>query len=177
MCLQNLHYLAPFAKIGVIWKVHVMCCEPFWNHIKYDLENFRCILTIDYKLVFRTLLKLKETTPSTFPSKFSSEIYLSRIINSWGGIFTLYLTWGAFSWLAFYLYFFFFLSIFFYRYFPWQTQTITMIAGNGEGIIIFLVFYFHPLTNIHLVHRDFYHFFLIDLFVITRLIPDATCSP
>ena len=29
-----------------------------------------------------------ETTPSTFLSKFSSEIYLSRIINYWGSIFT-----------------------------------------------------------------------------------------
>ena len=33
-----------------------------------------------------------ETTPSTFLSKFSSEIYLSQIINYWGIIFTLYLT-------------------------------------------------------------------------------------
>ena len=32
-----------------------------------------------------------ETTPSTFPSKFSYEIYLHGIINYWGSIFTLYL--------------------------------------------------------------------------------------
>ena len=38
-----------------------------------------------------------ETTPSTFLSKFSSDIYLSRINNYWGSIFTLYLTWGTFS--------------------------------------------------------------------------------
>ena len=31
--------------------------------------------------------------------------------------------------------------------------------------------------NIHLVVRDFYHFFLINLFVITRLIADESCSP
>ena len=43
-----------------------------------------------------------------------------------------------------------------------------------EGIIVFLVFHSHPLTNIHLVHRDFYHYFLINLFVITRLIADET---
>ena len=30
-----------------------------------------------------------ETTPSTFLSKFSSEIYLCQIINYWGSIFTL----------------------------------------------------------------------------------------
>ena len=33
-----------------------------------------------------------ETTPSTFLLKFSSNIYLSRIINYWGSIFALYLT-------------------------------------------------------------------------------------
>ena len=76
---------------------------------------------------------------------------------------------------------FFFLSFFFfqifYRYFLWQTLTIHRIAEKEEGIIIFLFFHFQPLTNIHLVNRDFYHFFLIDLFVITRLITDETCSP
>ena len=41
------------------------------------------------------------------------------------------------------------------------------IAGKGEGIIIFFVFHFRPLRNIHLVHRYLYHFFLLDLFVIT----------
>ena len=35
---------------------------------------------------------------------------------------------------------------------------------------------FHLVMNIHLVLRDFYHFFLIDLFIITRLIADETCS-
>ena len=49
-----------------------------------------------------------ETTPSTFCSKFSSEIYLSRIINYWDSIFLLYLTWGAFSLVLFYPYYFFF---------------------------------------------------------------------
>ena len=51
------------------------------------------------------------------------------------------------------------------------------IAGKGEGIIIFFVFHFHPLRNIHLVYRYLYHFFLLDLFVITRVIADETESP
>ena len=62
------------------------------------------------------LLKLKdfsvkdvETTPSTFISKFSSKIYLSRIINYWCIILTLYLTWGAFN-CAISVFFSFFLS-------------------------------------------------------------------
>ena len=57
-----------------------------------------------------------ETTPSTFCSKFSSEIYLSRIINYWDSIFLLYLTWGAFSLVCVLsvLFFLFFLSCFFF---------------------------------------------------------------
>ena len=53
-----------------------------------------------------------ETTPNTFISKFSCEIYLSRIINYCGIIFTWYWTWGALS-LVCVLSVFFFLSSFF----------------------------------------------------------------
>ena len=108
-------------------------------------------------------------------SRNYSQIYLSRIINYWDSILTLYLTWGAFSLVCvpfFFLYFFFF-----YRYFSWQRLTIHKIGRTGEGIFIFLVFHFHPLTNIHFIHRDFYHLFSLDLFAITRLIADETCSP
>ena len=69
---------------------------------------------------------------------------------------------------SFFLLFFFF----FFGYFPWQTLTIHKIEGAGEGIIIFLVFHFHPLTSIHLIYRDFYHLFLLNLFLITRLTAD-----
>ena len=57
-----------------------------------------------------------ETTPSNFLSKFFSEIYLSPVINYWGSIFTLHLTWGAFSLVcvvSVYIYIFFYLSSFF----------------------------------------------------------------
>ena len=60
----------------------------------------------------------------------------------------------------------FFLSSFFfsfYWYFPWQTLTIHRIAGMGEGIIVFLVSHIHPLTNIYLVHGDFYHLFFVSI--------------
>ena len=53
-----------------------------------------------------------ETPPSTFLSKFFSELYLSRIINYWGSIFTLYLTWGALSLICILSVFSFFLSFF-----------------------------------------------------------------
>ena len=113
-----------------------------------------------------------ETTPSTFLSKFSCEIYLHRV-------FTLYLTWGTFSLVCNLSVFFYFLLLFcfFYRYFSRQILTIHWIAGKGEGIIIFLVFNFHPLTNFQLVHWDFYHFFLLKLIVIPRMIAYETCFP
>ena len=52
-----------------------------------------------------------ETTSSTSLSKFSCEIYLSRVINYWGIIFTLSWRWGEFS-LVYVIseFFFFFFS-------------------------------------------------------------------
>ena len=91
-------------------------------------------------------------------SRNYSQIYLSGMINYWGSILTLHITWGAFSLVFFFLsflFFFLFLSVFS------LTDNKDSKDGTGEGIIIFLVFHFHPLINIHLVHRDFYHLFLI----------------
>ena len=72
--------------------------------------------------------------------------------------------------------FLFFLSSFFSYFLGifWLTLTNHKMDGMGEGINVFLVFHFNPLTNIHLAHRHFCHFFLLDLLVITRLIADAT---
>ena len=53
-----------------------------------------------------------ETTRSTFLSKFYSEIYLSRIINYWGSVFTLYLTEEAFRFVCLLSTFLFFLLLF-----------------------------------------------------------------
>ena len=53
-----------------------------------------------------------ETNPSTFLSKFSSEIYIFRIIDYWGSTLTLYLTPGAFSLVSVH-----FLSVFFLSFF------------------------------------------------------------
>ena len=75
-----------------------------------------------------------------------------------------------FSFLSFVL-FFLFLSVFS------LTDTNDSYDGTGERIIIFLAFHLHTLMNIYLIHRDFYHLGLLDLFVITRLIADETCSP
>ena len=87
-----------------------------------------------------------ETNPSTFFSEFHSEIYLSRIIYYWGSIFTLYLTWGAFSLVCvpsvflFFLSFFCFISLsvfFFYQGFlhrNWQREG-TEREGKGPSFI------------------------------------------
>ena len=60
--------------------------------------------------------------------------------------------------LSFFLVFFLFLSLFS------LTDNNDSSDGTGEGIIIFLVFHFHPLTNIHFIYWHFYLFFLLDLF-------------
>ena len=126
-----------------------------------------------------------ENTPSTFFSKFSSEIYLSPIINCWGSIFTLYLTWGAFSLVCvpsgfyYYCHYYFFPSSFSFLFLSVFSLTDTNDSQNSrgvEGIIISFVFHVHLLTNIHSVHQDFYHLFLRNLFAITRLIANETCS-
>ena len=100
-----------------------------------------------------------------------SQIYLSLINKYWDSILTLYIAWRALSLVCFLsVFFFYFFSLFFsfYPHFPCQTLTIHEIRGTGEGIIIFIVFQLHLLTIIHLIHRDFYHLFLLDLFAITR---------
>ena len=64
-----------------------------------------------------------------------SQIYLSGIINYWGSLLTLYITWGGFSlvwapsvFFSFFLVFFFF----FYWYFSWQTLTIHKMERERE---------------------------------------------
>ena len=171
-----------------------MRCRAFTFLVKFGLvliyvlkvrkNMFNSLLTFFYEnyVPFQVLKDFSvenfKTTPSTFFLNFFSEIYLSRIINYCCSIFTLYLTLKAFSLVCllstFFLVFLFLLIFFF---FFWKTLAIHRIAQNGEWIIIFLVFHFHSLTSTHLIHRDFYHFFSIDLFVITGLIADETCSP
>ena len=64
-----------------------------------------------------------------------SHIYLSRIINYWDSILTLFIMWRAFSLVCFLSVFFFFLSFsllffFFYRYFPWQATCSLSVSQN-----------------------------------------------
>ena len=127
---------------------------------------FRLVVDFTEKNIFNSLIAFSFWKAFTFtsferflccrskllPALFSRNFLKSWIVNYWGSIFTLYLKWGAFSLVCVLsVFFFFFLSSFsslFYRYFPWQTLRIHRTAGNGKGIIIFLIFHFHPLTNI-----------------------------
>ena len=116
----------------------------FWKACTFsNFERFPCWKSKNYS--------------QHFSVEICCEIYLFQIIKYWVSNFTLYLTWGVFSLvcaLSVFIYLFL-IFFFFYRYFPWQTLMIHRIAGEGEGIIIFLVFNLLPLTNIHLVHWDF----------------------
>ena len=174
--LSNAGFLVKFGLVLIcILKVYRKKILFYFIEIKY-LQFITCIFLLKSMCLLKFFKNLSvenlETTPSNFLSKLCSEIFLSPIINCWGSIFTLYLTWGAYSLVCVVSVFFFFLFLLFflYWYFPWETLTIHRTVGMGEWIIVFLVFHFHPLTNIYLVYRDFYHFFLINLFVITRLI-------
>ena len=124
-----------------------------------------------------------ETISNTFLSKFSSEIYLSRIINYWGSIFTSYLTWETFSLvcvLSAFFSFFIFVLFLFLPVFSLTDTSDSQDRREQRGNYWLSCFPLLPIpipTNIDSVHRDFYHFFLIDLFVITRVLADEICSP
>ena len=90
-----------------------------------------------------------EATPSIFLSKVSSEITLSRIINYWGSIFTLYLTWGVFSLvcvLSIFLFSFFLLCFLFPSVFFLTDTNDSQEYREGSGSPYFLCF---PLSFAH----------------------------
>ena len=124
-----------------------------------------------------------ETTLSPFLSKFSSDIHLSPIINYWGSIFMLYLTWRAFSVVCVLSTSFFFLSFSFFStgIFPDRHKRLTGSQGRERGILYFSYFPLPPAQEHSLSSSRFlsllFSLYLIDLFVITTLITDNTCSP
>ena len=73
---------------------------------------------------------------------------LSRIINYWGSIFTLYLTWGAFRLVfvlsVFFFFFFLFLLFFFFRFLPAFSLT-----GTNRERRVNHYFYCFPLAPTH----------------------------
>ena len=106
-----------------------------------------------------------ETTLSPFLSKLSSDIHLSPNINYWGSIFVIpnvrSVQCGLCSIHIFFLSFFllFFLPVFSLT----DTNDSRDYREGRGGFFISLIFRFHPLKNIHQVHRDFYHFCLVSI--------------
>ena len=180
-------YVLVKVDLVIIYILKVYCKNSSSTLLRQNMFNSLLAFFFWKVCTFSSFERFLYWKSRNYSQYFSHEIFVwdlfTRITNYWGSIFTLYITWGAFSLVCVLSYFFFsfFLSFFFVffccRYFSWQTLTIHRITGKGEEVLIFLFFHFHPFTNIHLVHRDFYHFCLIDLFVITRLIADKTCSP
>ena len=158
--MQGFYFLIKFG-LALIYILKVYLLRFYWEKIcSIHYLDFSFEKHVTSQVLKDFSVEILETTPGTFLSKFSSEIYLSWIVNYWGSIFTLYLMWVALSLVC--VLSVFFLSFFFYWYFCWQTLTSHGIERKGKRIVIFLIFHFHQLIIIYLVHRDFYHLFLIN---------------
>ena len=162
--IQGFYFLVKFGLV-LIYRLKVYRKKYSSILLRKNMINFSFEKYVPSQVFNGFSVENLETTPSNFLSKFFSWDIISNVRSVQFGL------------CCNRIFFSFFFFVFFYSYFPWQTLTIHRIAGIGEGIIVFLVFHFHPLKNIHVVHRDFYHFFLINLFVITRLIAYETSSP
>ena len=115
---QGFYFFVKFGSVLIytlIYLLYLTCIfikNPlrfYWEKIFYWEKHERFLKNFSVENL--------ETTPSTFLSKFYFENHLSRIINYWGSIFTLYLTWGEFSLVWSLFVFFFFLSFFFFLLF------------------------------------------------------------
>ena len=181
--MQGFYFFVKFGLVLIyIWKVYrkksssIVQCSIHYLHFSFEKHVPSQVLK-DFSV------EDLETIPRTFLSKFSSEIYLSRIINYWGSIFTSYLTWETFSLvcvLSAFFSFFIFVLFLFLPVFSLTDTSDSQDRREQRGNHWLFCFPLLPIpipTNIDLVHRDFYHFFLIDLFVITRVLADEICSP
>ena len=125
--------------------------QKIWCHMQLKIYRKKSSSILLRKNMFNSLLAFclwKACTFSCFErficwkSTNFSQIYLSGIINYWGSILTLYITWGTFSLvcvLSVFFSFFVFPS-FFYRYFPWQTLTNQKIGRERESFFLFFTF-------------------------------------
>ena len=128
--MQGFYFLAKFGLIiFYILKVYrKKSSSIYW-------EKICSIYYLYFSSVFLFLQVLKDsslenvaTAPSIFHSKFSSGIHLSWVINYWGSIFTLYLTWGGFSLVCvLFVFFSFFLSFFF------LFQSVLSLTGTNNS--------------------------------------------
>ena len=93
-------------------------CSIYYLHLSLEKHAFSQVLK-DFSV------ENLETNSSTFLSKFSCELYFSWISNYWGSIFTLYLTWGAFSLVCV-------LSVFFLSFFFLFQSVFSLTETNNS---------------------------------------------
>ena len=75
--------------------------------------------------------------------------------------------WKHSVWFVLFVFFFLFFLLFFFFYLLFLFFLVDTSDSKGSreerGNHCFLLFHFHLLTTIHLVHRDFYHLFIISI--------------
>ena len=99
--------------------------ESLFDFIEKKYVQFiTCILLLKSMFFSQVLKDFR-----CWKSRNYSQIYISGIINYWGSILTLYITWGAFRVVFLFLFPVFFV---FCQYFPWQTLTIHKIGWERE---------------------------------------------
>ena len=117
--MQDFYFLVRSGLV-LIYVLKVCAKNPlrfYWEKI-FSVHYLHISFNNVYLLKFfeRFLVENLETTPSTFLSNSSTQIYLSRIINHWSIIFTLYLMWRASRLVCALLVFFAFLSFSFFSF-------------------------------------------------------------
>ena len=125
--MQGFYFFVKFGLV-LIYKLKV------YGKILFDLIEKK------YVQFITCIFLMKAFTFSSFErflcwkSRNYSQIYLSGIINYWGSILTLYITWATFSLVCVLSVFFsfFLVFLFFYQYFPWQTLTIHKMGRERE---------------------------------------------
>ena len=123
-----------------------------------------------------SVLKIWKLLPAIFSQNFFGDLFISSYQLLMQYLYIIpNLRSGQFGLCTIPVFFFFLYFLLLLVFSLTNTNKVQRIAGMGEGINVFLVF--HSLTNVHLIHRDFYHFFLINPFVITRLMTSETFSP
>ena len=98
--MQGFYLLVKFGLVLIyIWKIyHEKSSSILWTKNMFSsLLAFSFEKHVPFQILKDFSVENLETIPNTLLSKFCSEIYLSRIINYWDSIFTLYLTYGELS--------------------------------------------------------------------------------
>ena len=123
LVMQSFYYLVKFGLV-LIYMLKVYREKAFSILLRKNMFNSLLAFCF-WKACFSQVLK----DFRCWKSRNYSQIYISGIINYWGSILTLYITWGAFRVVFFFLFPVFFV---FCQYFPWQTLTIHKIGWERE---------------------------------------------